>query len=117
MLRPFGGVLALLLLASCGTPEFRAERSLCTAEWSKKIEPRLERELYNRSVSRQVPTGRTVCKTSGETTVCDRVMRTEYFTVPAVRTVDRNKPRRDAQILQCTQNICLEKFGNAECKT
>ncbi|KIN72303.1 hypothetical protein Z949_1476 [Sulfitobacter guttiformis KCTC 32187] len=43
-------------------------------------------------------------------------MRTEFYTVPAVVTVDRNKRRRDAQINQCIQRSCLEKFGNLACK-
>ena len=107
---------ALLLLASCGTPEFRAEQSMCQATWAQKIPPRLERELYNQTRTRQVPTGRTVCQTVGTKTICDQIMRTQTYTVPAVRTVDRNKPRRDVQIRACTQSRCVQKFGNADCK-
>jgi hypothetical protein len=109
-------LIPLLILAGCGTPEFRAEQNLCKSTWLTKIPPRLERELYNRSETRQVPTGRTICKGSGNTLICDQVMRTEFYTVPAVRTVDRNAPRRDIQIAQCTMESCQAKFGNAECK-
>jgi hypothetical protein len=116
MLLRYGLVVALVVLAGCGTPEYRAEQSLCKSTWMTKIKPRLEQELYNRTESRQVPTGRTTCKTVGNITNCTQIMRTEYYTVPAVRTVDRNKPRRDAQIDLCTRNRCVEKFGNAECK-
>lgn len=105
-----------VMLASCGTPEFRTEQNLCEATWLSKIPPQLEQKLVNESRTRQVPTGRTICKTVGATTVCDQVMRTEYYTVPVVRTVDRNKPARDVQIRACTQNSCVQKFGNAECK-
>ncbi|MFD1809581.1 hypothetical protein ACFSHQ_20305 [Gemmobacter lanyuensis] len=28
---------AALMLVSCGTPEYRAERSICEAEWMQKI--------------------------------------------------------------------------------
>ncbi|MCX7565357.1 hypothetical protein OS189_03235 [Sulfitobacter sp. F26169L] len=107
---------AFAMLASCGTPEYRAEQSLCKTSWLNKIKPRFEQELYNRTETRQVPTGQTTCQTVGATTNCIQVMRTEYYTVPAVRTVDRNKPRRDAQIDLCTKNQCVAKFGNAECK-
>lgn len=109
--------IPFVVLAGCGTPEFRVERDVCTSTWLTKIPPRLERELYNRTETRQVPTGRTICKGNGATLICDQVMRTEFYTVPAVRTVDRNKPRRDVQIAQCTQQSCLSKYGNAECKT
>jgi len=116
MTKSVGVFGAILLMAACGTPEFRAEQSQCSSEWMSKIPPLLERELYNRSESRQVPTGRTICTTSGNATICDQLMRTEFYTVPAVRTVDRNKPRRDAQISQCTRATCMAKFGNPECK-
>lgn len=107
---------AVLMLAACGTPEYRAEQSQCRTTWNAKIPPRLERELYTRTETRRVPTGRTICRPQGNRTICDQVMRVESFSVPAVRTVDRNKPRRDAQIKACAQNTCLKKFGNPECK-
>lgn len=107
---------ALLALASCGTPEFRAAQSQCTAQWMAEIPPRMENELYERTEFRDVPTGRTVCTTEGDTTTCEAVMEREAFTVPAVRTVDRNKDRRDARIRQCTREACLAQFGNAACE-
>ncbi|MFC7703335.1 hypothetical protein ACFQXB_03895 [Plastorhodobacter daqingensis] len=110
-------VVAGLVLGSCGTPEFRAEKDSCTASWMAKIPPRYEQEWYNQSQTRQVPTGTTTCTGSGNTLICNQVMRTEYYTVPAVRTVDRNAPLRDPQIQNCTRQACLLKFGNAECKT
>lgn len=107
---------ALGLLVGCSTPEFRVERDMCTAEWITKIPPRLEREIYSATQSRQVPTGRTICQNSGTTTICDQVMRTEYYSVPAVRTVDRNKAQRDPKIKVCTQTACVAKYGNAACE-
>jgi hypothetical protein len=107
----------VLGLVGCGTPEFQAERSTCTATWMANIPPRYEQEIYNQTQSRQVPTGQTTCVTTGNIVTCNQVMRTEYYTVPAVRTVDRNKPRRDVQIDACTRQACLARYGNAECKT
>ncbi|MWP39794.1 hypothetical protein [Cereibacter sphaeroides] len=105
-----------IVLGSCGTPEFRAEKDNCSAEWMAKIPPRYEQEMYNQMQSRQVPTGTTTCTGFGYTVTCNQVMRTEYYTVPAVRTVDRNKSQRDPLIQQCTQHACIEKYGNTECK-
>ena len=105
-----------LALGSCGTPEFRAEKDSCTTSWMAKIPPRYEQEMYNQTQSRQVPSGRTTCTGFGNTITCHQIMQTEYYTVPAVRTVDRNEPQRDPQIQQCTQQACIKKFGNAECK-
>lgn len=109
------------LLASCSTTEFREEKGICTAIWAKKIPPRYEQEMYNQFHSRQVPTGQTSCTTTGygytAYTNCTQIMRTEYYTTPAVRTVDRNASRRDAQISACTEQKCDEKYGNVECKS
>lgn len=107
---------AICFLAACGTPELRAERDQCTSQLFAKIEPRLEREVFLQTFSRQVPTGRIICKRVGDKKVCDKVTRTKYFTQPVVRTIDLNKPRRDAAIRQCTRTTCVAKFGNAECK-
>jgi len=104
------------ILVGCGTPEYRAERNVCVAEWFTKIPPRYEQEFYYVTESRRVPTGRTTCKEKGQKIICTPVMRTEYLRYPAIRTVDRNKPQRDAQITVCTQKACLAKFGNPECK-
>ena len=110
----------VLMLASCATAEFREEKGICTATWMKKIPPRYEREMYNQLQFRQVPTGQISCTTTGfgysAYTNCTQLMRTEYYTVPAVRTVDRNKGRRDTKISACTQQKCTAKYGNVECK-
>lgn len=103
-------------LLSCGTPEFQAEKSSCAATWISKIPPQYEQEMYNAFQTRQVPTGYTSCTGYGYSINCIQTMRTEYYTVPAVRTVDRNSSRRDAEINMCTQNACTMRYGNAECK-
>ena len=110
-----------LFLSSCSTTEFREQKGICTATWMKKIPPRYVKETYNKRMSREVPTGKIKCESDtifGTTyTDCEQVTRREYYTVPAVRTVDRNASRRDAQISSCTQQKCNQKYGNAECKS
>ena len=121
MLRNIFLLGAGLLLASCSTTEFREEEGICTATWMKKIPPRYVKETYNKKMSRKVPTGKITCDTytigSYTSTDCEQVMRREYYTVPAVRTVDKNKSRRVAQISSCTRQKCNRKYGNAECKS
>lgn len=110
-------ILALALpLMSCGTPEFRAERSICEAEWAQKIPPRLERQLVERVRYIQVPTGRTTCTTVGAVQNCVAQMRTEGIPYTTVETVDVNAPARDVQIRACAAKACSVKFGNPECK-
>lgn len=107
--------LAPLLLA-CGTPEYRAERSVCEAEWVRKIPPRLERQLVERVRYIEVPTGRTTCTTVGNVQNCVSQTRTEAIPYTTVETVDVNAPSREVQIRACAAQACSAKFGNAECK-
>jgi len=108
--------LAILILSGCSSVELRQERDMCKSTWMSKIPPIYEQEMYNKSQTRKVPTGYTTCTGYGNSVSCYETMRTEYYTVPAVRTVDINSDRRDAEIKYCTQNNCKQKFGNAECK-
>lgn len=115
-LKPLLIVTMFLPLFGCGTKEFRMEKNICEATWLKKIPPRLEQEMYNKVESRQVPTGYTSCYGYGNYASCNSSMRTEYYTVPAVRTVDRNQSRRNAEIKACTTKRCNKKYGNAKCE-
>jgi hypothetical protein len=108
------------LVLACGTPEYRAERSVCEAEWVRKIPPRLERQLVERVRYIEVPTGRTTCTTTntptGAVQNCVSQTRTEAIPYTTVETVDVNAPRRDVQIRACAAQACSRKFGNPECK-
>ncbi len=108
------------LLASCGTPEYRAERSVCEAEWRQKIPPRLERQLVERIRYIRVPTGISTCTTTttptGSVQNCVAQTRTEGIPYTTVETVDVNAPARDLQIRACAAKVCTAKFGNPECR-
>ena len=108
--------LALALLTSCATAEYKQAENGCRAKFMTQIPARFEQEMYNQSQTRQVPTGQTTCTGYGNTVNCQQVMRTEYYTVPAVRTVDRNASMRNSLIRSCTQTLCSQQYGNLECK-
>lgn len=99
-------------LRNCRIPAGRG----CRAKFMAQIPARYEQEFYNKSQSRQVPTGQTTCTGYGNVVNCQQVMRTEYYTVPAVRTVDRNASMRDALIKRCAETTCHQQYGNLECK-
>lgn len=119
-MKNFNVVSLLLVLLGCSSPQFKQEQSICEATWLKKIPPRYEMENYLMVQSRQVPSGQVNCTTSGygnyAYTNCNQIMRTEYYNVPSVRTVDRNKSRRDTNIAACTKKQCNKKYGNAKCE-
>jgi hypothetical protein len=106
---------AAAALAGCGTPEFRAERAVCTADWMERIPPVYEERLVNRTRYENRPTGVTTCTTTGGVETCVAEMRRVAVPYVAVETVDLRKPERDAQIEACTRRACVAKYGNAEC--
>ncbi len=106
----------VLVLGSCGTPEYRAERSICEAEWMQRIPPRYEQRLVERIRYEQRPTGRSTCTTEGATTNCIAEMTTISIPYTAVETVDVNRSRRNVQIDACAARACQQKYGNAECR-
>ena len=112
--------VVITLLTACATKQYRQAERSCKNEWMMKIPPRMEQEMYNKSEMRQVPDGTINCSTYGsgyyKTTNCTQGTKLEYYTVPAVRTVDRNKPQRDLRIKSCTEYKCYKTHGNAKCK-
>jgi len=107
--------LGLTILAGCSTAEFRQERSQCSHIWMSKIPPVYQQETYDRLMTRQVPDGVT-CSGYGNYINCIQSTRTEYYTVPTIRTVDINRSHRKSEIKYCTENSCIQKFGNKACK-
>ncbi|PVA12002.1 hypothetical protein DC366_03535 [Pelagivirga sediminicola] len=114
--RPALFLAALFVLQSCGTPEYRAERTHCEAEWLLKIPPvyRNEAVIKYRSVER--PSGETVCNTQGSVTTCTPVMKTFSEPYSTVERVDIRKAQRDPQIASCAARACAAKYGNSKCE-
>lgn len=106
----------LLVVAGCGTAEFRESRTACSAEWYKQIPPKVEQRLVTRYRTESRYTGETVCTTKSNQVSC--VQKTKNVQVPytAVEDVDLNAPRRDAKIQECTAFVCMERFGNTACE-
>lgn len=105
-----------LLVSACATAEYRQEANICQALWLRTIPPSYHDKLVEQYRAVQRPTGRSVCITRGNRTVCEEKMRTEYVPYTAVVTVDRYKGERDAEISNCTLQACVARMGNAECE-
>ncbi|MFA5580722.1 MAG: hypothetical protein WDA25_02080 [Paracoccaceae bacterium] len=110
-------ILALAGLAACGTPEYRAERSHCAAEWMLKIPPVHRQEIVTKYRTEERLTGAVNCVTEGSNTRCIPATAMVSVPYPAVETVDIRKPQRDTQIQSCAIRACQAKYGNAECQT
>lgn len=107
----------LIALVSCGTPEYRAERKHCEAEWLLKIPPVFRQEVVTRYRTEKRPTGRSTCTTTGTTTDCQQVMRTVSIPYTDVETVDIKKRQRTPQIESCAARACAARYGNSKCET
>lgn len=109
-------VLGLLAMAGCGTPEFRAERSICAAEWMQKVPPKYENQIVERTRRVRVPTGPLICEGQGKRRHCERDTEVREITYNAIERVDVRKLERDIKIRECVQAACTAKFGNPQCK-
>lgn len=106
-----------LVLVSCGTPEYQAERSVCQAEWAQKIPVRYGERLVERTRYISVPTGEMVCKPlAGGGQHCVSGTRLEGIPYTAVETYDVNAEARNVQVRACAAQACSAKFGNPDCK-
>jgi hypothetical protein len=113
-------IFAGLTLASCYSPEFLQQQNICYNTWIKKLPHRFVQESFQLKKSRQVPTGQFECISTVEghiaRSVCKEITATEYFYVPSVRTVDRDKSIRDNEIAVCTRQSCISTYGNVNCE-
>ncbi|WP_113912828.1 hypothetical protein [Roseovarius dicentrarchi] len=109
-------IVGIVLLSSCGTPEYRTEKTHCEAEWLMKIPPVYRQEVVTKYRSQERPTGRTTCTTTGTVTQCDQVMETISVPYTAVETVDIRKRQRTPQIASCAARACTAKYGNSACE-
>ncbi|AML51704.1 hypothetical protein [Falsihalocynthiibacter arcticus] len=111
------GVVGLVLLSSCGTPEYRTEKSHCEAEWMLKMPPVYRQEIVTKYRTEERPTGEMICETTGATTNCKPVKETVSVPYTALETVDIKKAQRDPQIASCTARACVARYGNSACET
>lgn len=109
-------VFGFVALTGCATPEYRAERKHCEAEWMLKIPPVYRQEAVTRYRSEERLTGETTCQTTGSTTSCKQETKTVSVPYTAIETVDIKKALRDPQIESCAARACSRKYSNSACE-
>ncbi|MCR9175651.1 MAG: hypothetical protein NXI19_06585 [Alphaproteobacteria bacterium] len=110
------GLGGLLLLSGCATTEFYQARDACRAEWYARIPERIEQRLVNETRYEERFTGETVCTTNNDVTNCVQQTRRVPVTYPVVKNFDLNEPKRTPRINACVIDLCLNRFGNPDCK-
>ena len=113
-------VLATLLLTGCATKAYRAVESECAPQaWADYPENKVQ-VVQTRQRVIQVSTGMRSCFSTRDgvhiNTICNDIMRPEYFPYQETVVIDQNEVVRKMAIESCAANLCLQRYGNAKCK-
>ena len=114
-------VLVTVLLTGCATKAYRAVESECAPKaWSDYPESKVQ-VVQTRQRVIHVATGMQNCYTHRDGqhthTVCNPITRPEFMTYQETVVVDQNEAVRNMAIASCSANLCLQRYGNAKCKT
>jgi len=113
--------MGLMLLSGCATQAYRAVEHECKpSAWAEYPENKIQ-VVETRQRVMNVSTGMRNCYTSKEGnqthTFCQDVTRPEIISYQQVVVVDQNEAVRRMAIESCAANLCVQRYGNAQCKT
>ena len=110
----------LLLLSGCVTREYLRAQDECSPSAYRQFPPNTIQVFVPRTTVIAVPTGRSTCESRTEDnrlkTRCQPEMRNEYRAYQSLEFIDTNAEPRDAVMRSWTRQLCVQRFGNADCK-
>jgi hypothetical protein len=110
----------LVLLSGCVTREYLQAQDECTPSAYRQFPPRTIQMYVPRTTTVSVPTGGSKCESRTDDnrvkTKCTPEMRTEYRTYQSLEVIDTNAEPRDAVMRSCVRDLCVQRFGNSDCK-
>ena len=114
-------VLTATLLTGCATQAYRAVEAECAPQaWVDYPENKLQ-VVQTRQRVIHVSTGMRSCYTTRDgahtNTICNDVTRPEYIPYRETVVIDQNEAVRKMAMESCAVNLCLQRYGNAKCKT
>ncbi len=114
-------VWATVLLTGCATQAYRAVEAECAPQaWTDYPENKVQ-VVQTRQGVIHVTTGMQNCFTHRDGkhthTVCSPITRPELVTYQEAVVVDQNEAVRNMAIASCSANLCVQRYGNAKCKT
>ena len=114
-------VLATLLMTGCATKAYRAVEGECKPQaWADYPESKVQ-VVQTRQRVIHVATGMQNCYTRSDGkhthTVCNPITRPEFIAYQETVVIDQNEAVRDMAIASCSANLCMQRYGNAKCKT
>ena len=103
-------------LTGCATREYRRVEAECLPLAQHDYPP----EFVQSNVTRQriVPIfmGRNCITTPSGSTVCQDLVQQQSVPYEESMVVDRNEEIRHSAVRACAKNLCMQRYGNVECK-
>ena len=114
-------LLAVLMLSGCATKAYRAVESECAPQaWGDYPENKVQ-VVQTRQRVIHVSTGMRSCFSTRDgahtNTICNDITRPEYIPYQETVVIDQNEAVRKMAIESCVANLCVQRYGNAKCKT
>ena len=114
-------VLATALLTGCATQAYRAVEKECAPQaWADYPQSKVQMVQTRQRVI-HVFTGMRNCfrRVEGNQvhTICNDITRPEYIPYQEIVVIDQNEGVRKMAIASCSANLCVQRYGNAQCKT
>jgi hypothetical protein len=114
-------VLVTALLTGCATKAYRAVESECAPQaWADYPENKVQ-VVQTRQRVIHVSTGMRSCFSTRDgahtSTICNDITRPEYIPYQETVVIDQNEAVRKMAIESCAANLCVQRYGNAKCKT
>jgi hypothetical protein len=114
-------VIVAVVLSGCATKAYRAvERECAPAAWADYPENKVQ-VIQTRQRVIHVATGMRNCYTRQDGnhvhTICNDITRPEFINYQETVVIDQNEAVRNMAIASCSANLCVQRYGNAQCKT
>ena len=114
-------VLAAALLTGCATKAYRAVEAECAPQALADYPENKVQVVQTRQRVIHVSTGMRSCFSTRDgahiNTICNDITRPEYIPYQETVVIDQNEAIRNKAIAACSANVCLQRYGNAQCKT
>ena len=107
----------IALFTGCATQEYRRIEAECTPAALQDYPA----EMVHATVTRQrmVPIfmGRSCSVSPGGGTICHDLVQQQWVPYQESVVMDRNEAIRNSAIQACAKNLCVQRYGNVQCKT
>jgi hypothetical protein len=114
-------MMAAVLLSGCATKAYRVVEQECASVALADYPVNKVQVIETRQRVMHVATGMRNCYTRRDGdhvhTICNDITRPEIINYQELVVVDQNEVVRNMAIASCATNLCVQRYGNAQCTT